>query len=230
MDPARLPNLVHPIASGVSDFAKGNRFVHLEHLRAMPVTRRLGNIGLTFLTKFASGQWHLSDPTNGYLAIHREALKLLSLKRLSCGYFFETSLLIQLNIIRAVTLDIPIEARYCDEHSSLSIPHVLFGFPPRLLWGLMQRLLWRYCFYDVTATTFCLIAGGTLTVAGASFGAYRWIQGSLTRQFQSAGVVALSLLPTIVGLQLLLQALVLDVIDSPRMPLSRLLTTQREDP
>ena len=227
MDPARLADIVHPIASGLCDFTKGNRFIHLESLRAMPLARRIGNIGLTFLTKFASGQWHLSDPTNGYFGIHREALKLLNLKRLSRRYFFETSLLIQLNIIRAVAFDIPIPARYGDQRSSLSVTRAVFGFPPRLVWGLMNRLVWRYCFYDVNATTFCLLAGGIMTIGGVSFGAYRWLEGSLTGQFQSAGTVALSLLPTIVGLQLLLQALVLDVVDLPRVPLSRLLGARR---
>lgn len=223
MDPANLVDIVHPIASGLCDFTKGNRFVHLERLQIMPFARWIGNVGLTFLTKLASGHWHLSDPTNGYLAIHREVLKLLNFKRLSRGYFFETSLLIQLNIIRAVALDIPIPARYGGERSSLSVTRAFFSFPPRLLWGLMHRLLWRYCFYDVNATTFCLIVGGALTIGGASFGIYRWAEGSLTGQFQSAGTVALSLLPTIIGLQLLLQGLVLDVVDLPRLPLSQLL-------
>jgi hypothetical protein len=223
MDPACLADIVHPIASGLCDFTKGNRFVHLEHLRVMPFARWIGNIGLTFLTKLASGHWHISDPTNGYLAIHREALKLLNFKRLSRGYFFETSLLIQLNIIRAVAFDIPIPARYRGERSSMSITRVFVSFPPRLLWGLIRRLLWRYFFYDVNATTFCLVAGAALTLGGASFGIYRWVEGSLAGQFQSAGTVALSLLPTIIGLQLLLQGLVLDVVDVPRRPLSQLL-------
>jgi glycosyltransferase involved in cell wall biosynthesis len=227
MDPAHIVDIVHPIASGLCDFTKGNRFIHVESLRSMPFARWIGNVGLTFLTKFASGQWHLSDPTNGYLAIHREALGLLNFKRLSDGYFFETSLLIQLNIIRAVALDIPIPARYGDERSSLSVTRALFGFPPRLFWGLLNRFLWRYCFHDVNATTFCLIIGGIMTICGVSFGAYRWVEGILTGQFQSAGTVALSLLPTIVGLQLLLQALVLDVVDIPRLPLSKLLGARR---
>src|SRR5437588_6735450 len=223
MDPANLAAIVNPIASCLCDFTKGNRFVHLESLRVMPFARWMGNVGLTFLTKLASGHWHLSDPTNGYLAIHREALKLLNFKRLSRGYFFETSVLIQLNIIRAVAFDIPIPAGYVGERSSLSVTRALFGFPPRLLWGLMNRLLWRYCFCDVNATTFCLIVGGSTTISGVSWGVYLWVEGSLTGQFQSAGIVALSLLPTIIGFQLLLQGLVLDVVDLPRLPLTQLL-------
>src|SRR5437762_3431829 len=86
----------------------------------------------------------------------------------------------------------------------------------------MNRFLWRYCFHDVNATTFCFIIGSIMTICGASFGAYRWVEGSLTGQVESAGTVALSLLPTIIGLQLLLQALVLDMVDTPQLPLSRL--------
>jgi len=223
MDPANLVAVVHPIASGLCNFTKGNRFVHLESLRAMPFARWMENVGLMFLRKSASGHWHFSDPTKGSLAIHREALKLLNFKRLSRGYFFETSLLIQLNIIRAVAFDIPIPAGYVGERSSLSVTRALFGFPPRLLWGLMNRLLWRYCFCDVNVTTFCLIVGGSTMISGVSWGVYLWVEGSLTVQFQSAGIVALSLLPTIIGFQLLLQGLVLDVVDLPRLPLTQLL-------
>ena len=223
MDSAYLPNLIHPIASGLCDFTKGNRFIHLESLRSMPLVRRIGNSCLTLLTKFASGHWHISDPTNGYLAIHRETLKLLSFERLSRGYFFETSLLIQLNILRAVAFDIPIPARYRNEHSSLSVLRAAFGFPPRLVRGLIQRILWRYLFYDISATTYCLFTGLVMTFAGCLFGAVRWTQGGMSGELQSAGTVALALLPTIVGLQLLLQALVLDVIDKPVLPLQRLL-------
>ena len=60
-------------------------------------------------------------------------------------------------------------------------------------------------------------------ISGVSWGVYLWVEGSLTGQFQSAGIVALSLLPTIIGFQLLLQGLVLDVVDLPRLPLTQLL-------
>ena len=223
MDATYLPNLLHPIASGLCDFTKGNRFIHLESLRSMPLVRRIGNSGLTLLTKFASGYWHISDPTNGYLAIHKEALRLLSFGRISRGFFFETSLLIQLNILRAVAFDIPIPARYQNERSSLSVMRAAFGFPPRLIRGLLQRILWRYLFYDISATTFCLFSGLAMTFAGVVFGTLRWTQGGMSGEVQSAGTVALALLPTIIGLQLLLQALVLDVIDKPPLPLQRLL-------
>ena len=111
MDPNLLPRLVNPITGGLADFTKGNRLFDFKALRQMPRARRFGNLGLTLLTKAASGFWHISDPTNGYTAIHRSALRLINLDRLSRRYFFETSLLIHLNIVRAVAVDVPIPAR-----------------------------------------------------------------------------------------------------------------------
>jgi glycosyltransferase involved in cell wall biosynthesis len=221
MDPAQLPALVYPVAAAYCDLAKGNRFFHLRELGSMPLIRRVGNLGLTLLTKMASGHWHMSDPTNGFFCIHRVALERLDLGSLSRRYFFETSLLIQLNIARATVLDIAMPARYGDEGSSLSIRRALFGFPPRLIAGFMHRVVWRYFVHDINATTICMVVGVILFCFGVSFGAWRWLVGMETGIFQSAGTVALSVLPTIVGTQFMLQALLLDVMDRPDTPLCR---------
>jgi len=230
MDPAFLPRLVHPVRSRLADFTKGNRLYDLRALRQMPVARRVGNLGLTLLTKAASGFWHISDPTNGYTAIHKSALRLVNTDRLSRRYFFESSTLIQLNIIRAVAVDVPIPARYGSEQSSLNIWRALFGFPPRLLRGLAQRIIWRYFIYDISAVTILLVAGGALTVLGAAFGAYHWIIGALSGQFQSSGTIGIALLLIILGFQMLLQAIVLDVVDKPLGPLSNLLRDEVPGP
>src|SRR5688572_1666853 len=49
MDPALAATLLEPLLSGRAAFSKGNRFWHLRELSAMPVRRRVGNIGLSFL-------------------------------------------------------------------------------------------------------------------------------------------------------------------------------------
>ena len=66
MDPRHLPALVRPILAHTADYTKGNRFLHAAELRTMPGGRRVGNAGLSFLTKLASGYWPVFDPTNGY--------------------------------------------------------------------------------------------------------------------------------------------------------------------
>ncbi len=186
----------------------------------MPRARRFGNLGLTLLTKAASGFWHISDPTNGYTAVHKSALQLINLDRLSKRYFFETSILIHLNIIRAVAVDVPIPARYGSEQSSLNIWRALVEFPPQLLRGLWQRIIWRYFIYDISAVTILIMAGVIVSVFGVAFGAYHWVVGALNGQFQSSGAIGISMLLIIVGFQMLLQAIVLDVMDKPLFPLA----------
>jgi glycosyltransferase involved in cell wall biosynthesis len=223
MDPAFLARLVNPILGGLADFTKGNRLYDFKALRRMPSARRLGNLGLTLLTKAASGFWHISDPTNGYTAVHRSALKLINLERLSKRYFFETSLLIHLNIVRAVAVDVPIPARYGGEQSSLNVWKALFEFPPQLLRGLAQRVVLRYFIYDVSAVTVLIVGGSIVTAMGVAFGAYHWILGALNGQLQSSGAIGISMLLIIVGFQMLLQAIVLDVMDKPLVPLAKVL-------
>src|SRR5574338_30585 len=77
MDAKYLPALLHPIISGRADYTKGNRFLHTHQIRSMPLLRRIGNIGLSFFAKVASGYWNIFDPTNGYTAIASKVYALL---------------------------------------------------------------------------------------------------------------------------------------------------------
>jgi len=224
MDSKYLRRLIHPLAIRRADYAKGNRFYHLEALKNMPLLRRIGNTGLTLLAKVASGYWRVADPTNGYTALHSSVLELMSSEQLSQRYFFETSMLIQLNIIGATVADIPMPARYGAEESSLSISKVLFQFPFLLIKGFFRRLIWKYFIYNVNATTVLLVLGSLLALCGGSFGLYRWIVGGSLGQFQSAGTVALALVPLISGILMLLQALLLDIMERPDMPLQSLIS------
>ena len=58
------------------------------------VLRRTGNMGLSFLTKVASGYWTIFDPSNGYTAIHASIVQQLSRDGIDRRYFFETSMLL----------------------------------------------------------------------------------------------------------------------------------------
>jgi len=223
MDARYLPRLVSPLVNGKADFSKGNRFFDLRALQSMPPVRRVGNFGLTLLTKAASGFWHVSDPTNGYLAVRRNALQLVNFHLLDKRYFFEISFLVQLNVVRAVAIDIPIPAKYADEQSSLNPMRALVGFPGKLFGGLCHRIWWRYFIYDINIVTVFLIIGTLLFLGGAIFGAVRWAENFSHPNNQSAGTVALAMLPMILGFQMLLQAVVLDMMDKPSEPVSDIL-------
>jgi glycosyltransferase involved in cell wall biosynthesis len=223
MEAKHLPRLIGPLLAHKADFTKGNRFYDLRALRAMPFVRRFGNFGLTLLSKAASGFWHLSDPTNGYFALRANAMRLLNFHLLAPRYFFEISLLIQLNVIRAIAFDVPIPAKYADENSSLSPMRALWSFPGKLAAGLMHRIWWRYFIYDINIVTVFLITGALLFFGGGAFGVWRWSHNWIYGHEQSAGTVALAMLPMILGFQMLLQAVVLDMMDKPDVPISDVL-------
>jgi hypothetical protein len=219
MDPEYLPHLIEPLVAGRADYAKGNRFHDAAALRRMPLARRLGNAGLSFLIKAASGQWNIFDPTNGYTAIHRSALEGLEIARLHPRYFFESSMLIRLREIGALVEDVPMPALYNGETSHLSAVRALVEFPALLLREGVKRVLWQYFVADFNAVSLFLVCGIPLALFGFVFGAYHWIVNSRAGTFASTGTVMLAVLPLILGFQLLLQALVLDVQNTPRRPL-----------
>ncbi|MBI3270095.1 MAG: glycosyltransferase family 2 protein [Planctomycetes bacterium] len=220
MDPARLPQLLAPLVARRADYAKGNRFYDFHALRRMPAARRWGNMGLTFLAKVASGYWNISDPTNGYTAIRREALSALNLDAVHPRYFFEISMLINLNVVRAVVVDLHMPAIYGDEKSSMSLAEISLTFPFRLFAGLVRRVYWRYFFYDLTETSVFLASGLLLMGLGTAFGLWRWYVSITTDKLQSTGTIFLAALPFILGFQLFLQAVVLDIHNRPGEPIS----------
>lgn len=216
MDPNDIEQLCRPLIDGRADYAKGCRFHHFQQLKSMPSLRLAGNIVLTFLTKMASGYWHVLDPQNGFVAIRSDTLRRLHIGKLARGYFFENDMLIRLNCLEARVIDVPLPSRYADETSSLRPVAVLFQFPLRLLLGFISRIFWRYLFYDVSAVALFLFTGLALLGFGIGFGGYHWIQSAIKHQPTLTGTVILAALPVILGFQLLLQAFVLDIQNSPR--------------
>lgn len=216
MDPDDLSRLLDPIIDGRCEYAKGNRFLLDRELATMPWTRLAGNFILTFLTKLASGYWHVFDPQNGYVAIRSSALRLLDLDRLSKRYFFENDMLINLNIFDVRVKDVPMPARYGNEMSSMNLWTIVSTFPFHLARGYWYRFYRKHILRDFSAVALFMLTGLPLLAFGTGFGAYTWLQSYLKNQFASTGTVMLSVLPFLVGFELVLQALVLEIKDSPR--------------
>ena len=215
MDPAILPRLLDPIVDGRCGYAKGNRFLFARELAVMPRHRLVGNFVLTFLTKLASGYWHVFDPQNGYLAIAAPVLRLLDFDRISRRWFFENDMLINLNVFNVPVADVPMPSRYGDERSSMSIGRVLVSFPYHLFRGYWSRFYRKYVLRDFSPIALFMLTGLPLVVFGILLGGYTWFQSWRLNRFASTGTVMLSVLPFIVGFQLVLQALVLEMRDSP---------------
>jgi len=221
MDLSYLPQLISPIKNGHADYTKGNRFLHSRQLRTMPAIRLVGNLGLSFMTKLASGYWNIFDPTNGYTAIRVSILPMLNKGSIDKRYFFETSMLLELGLVRAVVRDVHIPAKYENELSSLSEIHALFGFPPRLMIGLIRRIWIHYFLLDFSLVSLYLISGFFLLMFGLAFGSYHWWTAAQMQVATQTGTVMLAVLPVILGAQILLQALSLDVQNVPGQTISQ---------
>ncbi len=220
MDLSRLPDILTPLILGKADYTKGNRFRDFAALRQMPLIRRIGNMGLAFLTKAATGYWNLFDPTNGFLAVRSEALAQLPLDQIDKTYFFETSMLANLYLLGAVVQDIPMPARYRGEVSSLLIHRVFFEFPPKLLKTLVRRALLKNFIYDFSMVTVYLLVGLPLFLFGLIFGSIKWIHYASLDIPAPTGTVILPTLCVLLGIQFLLSAVESDLRSVPQQPLS----------
>lgn len=221
MDPALLPSFIRPLMAGDADYAKGNRFFSATSIQGMPGIRLFGNALLSFMTKLSSGYWSIFDPTNGYTAIHREALAALDLRTLSERYFFETDMLIRLGDLRAVVVDIPMHAVYGDEQSGLKIGGILAEFLRKHLKAIIRRLVYAYFLRDFNIASLNLAFGLPLFLFGVVFGLLEWIKSSATGVPSTTGTVMLSALPIIAGLQMLLFFFSYDISAEPKRPVQR---------
>jgi len=211
MDPQYLPDLVRPLINDGYHFSKGNRFGEIETLKRMPVVRRIGNLGLSFLIKAASGYWSLFDPTNGFFCISRTVLERLAMHRLAKGYFFESSLLIELYYTGAGICDVPIPSRYGKEESNLSVWKTIVSFPPRLLKALVRRIVLRYFIYEFSIFSIYLLVGLPLFLFGLVFGAVKWIQYASINVAAPTGTVMVATLAVVLGFQLILAVIQYDL-------------------
>lgn len=227
MDPTLLPAFVRPILDGEADYAKGNRFWDLSQIRRMPALRRIGNLGLSFMAKASTGYWDIFDPTNGYTAIHARVAANLPFDSISRRYFFETDMLFRLNTIRAVVIDVPMDARYGDETSGLKASGVFFEFLFKHLRNLGKRIVYNYFLRDLSLASLELLAAVTLLVFGAAFGGWHWLQSVRSATGTPLGTVMIATVSVVSGLQFLLAFLGYDIASIPRKPLARVLTKHR---
>lgn len=218
MDPRLVPLFIEPILAGEADYTKGNRFFDLEHVQSMPKARLFGNAVLSLMAKLSTGYWDLFDPTNGYTAIHRDVAKLLPLERISQRYFFETDVLFRLNTLRAVVIDVPMEAKYGDEVSNLKISTIVGEFLFKHAQNFSKRIFYNYYLRNMSLASIELPLGILLLSFGILFGGNHWLQSLSNGLPTSAGTVMLSALPVLTGTQLIMAFLGYDIAAVPSRP------------
>jgi glycosyltransferase involved in cell wall biosynthesis len=211
MDPADLERIALPVARGEVDYAKANRLISGEAWQVIPRARYLGNAVLSFLTKIASGYWHVADSQSGYTAASREILEQLDLDRIYRGYGFPNDMLVHLNVWNARVRDIPSRPVYnVGEKSGIKIRRVV----PRISWLLIKGFFWRmkekYVIRDFHPLVFFYVLGFLMTLLGLGLGIAEVVLRIMGNEVSVGTVVLVSLL-LIFGSQFTLFAMWFDM-------------------
>jgi glycosyltransferase involved in cell wall biosynthesis len=211
MDPDDLETLVRAIATDECDYAKANRLFTGQAWQLIPRTRYLGNAALSFLTKIASGYWHVADSQSGYTAVNLETLRLLDLDRVYRRYGFPNDLLVHLNIFNRRVRDYPSRPIYgVGERSGIRLRRVV----PRISWLLLKGFFWRmkekYVIRDFHPLILFYTLGIVLLSAGVLLGLAETGLRIAGNAIPFATIVLVALF-VISGLQLLLFAMWFDM-------------------
>jgi glycosyltransferase involved in cell wall biosynthesis len=173
MDPQDLPKLLDPVVEGELDYSKGNRLFTGKAWRIIPKTRYLGNAILSFLTKIASGYWHVADSQCGYGAATLDVLKTINLDSIYKRYGMPNDFLVRLNVYHFRVRDVSVNPIYgIGERSGIKIYKVVFT----ILFLLSRLFLWRlkekYIIRDFHPLVLFYLMGFVLTPVGVVFGFY----------------------------------------------------------
>lgn len=173
MDPKDLPRLLDPAANGEVDYAKGNRLFTGKAWKVIPKSRYLGNAGLSFLTKIASGYWHIADSQSGYTVVTLDALRTINLDSVYKRYGMPNDFLVKLNVFHFRVRDVPVQPVYgIGEKSSMKVYKVAFTLSFLLFKLFLWRLKEKYIIRDFHPLVLFYLLGFVLTPLGCLFGCY----------------------------------------------------------
>ncbi len=211
MDPEELERIALPVARGEVDYAKANRLVSGEAWRVMPRSRYLGGAVLSFLTKIASGYWHVADSQSGFTAAGKDILGQLDLERVYPRYGFPNDMLVHLNVWNARVRDVPARPVYgVGERSGIKLRSVV----PRISWLLVKGFFWRmrekYVIRDFHPLVLFYLLGFVMTVCGLGLGIAEVVLRIMGNAV-SVGTVVLVALLLIFGSQFSLFAMWFDM-------------------
>jgi len=160
MDPDDLPTLLDPVVENRTDYSKGNRLITGEAWQKIPHTRYLGNSALSFMTKIASGYWHVTDSQTGYTALNKKALCMLPLENIYPRYGMPNDFLVTLNIYNMRVMDVPINPVYhVGGKSGIRIRRVLFTLSFLVARLFLRRMVQKYIIRDFHPLIFFYVFG-----------------------------------------------------------------------
>jgi glycosyltransferase involved in cell wall biosynthesis len=211
MDPQDLPKLLDPVVEGEVDYAKGNRLFTGKAWKIIPRTRYLGNAVLSFLTKVASGYWHVADSQSGYGATSLKVLETIDLDHIYRRYGMPNDFLVRLNVYQFRVRDVPVNPVYgIGERSGIKIYTVVFTLSFLLFKLFLWRIKEKYIIRDFHPLVLFYLLGFILTPIGVGFGLYLLIYRMMIGTVAATSAL-FSAFFTISGLQSLFFAMWFDM-------------------
>lgn len=175
MAPADLEAVVYPVAAGLADYCKGNRFKYPQGLRRIPPVRKFGNFVLSVLTKIATGYWHVSDTQTGYTAISLSALEQIDVEEIYPTYGCPNDILAKLSMAEMRVTEVPINPLYnVGENSKMRIGRIIGPILSLLSRSFARRVLQKglliggepfaftYIFFAMSFVVSCVLAASVL--------------------------------------------------------------------
>ena len=193
MDPSQINELIGPLFQGY-DYTKGNRFLNKVEIENYPTVRFYGNIFLSFLSKLSTGYWDIFDPVNGFTCVKSKTIKQINLNNIDNGYFFETDLLYNLNIIKSKVLDVPVNIKYFkDQKQNMNISKESVNFFFKNISRIKRRIKQVYFKNNFTIGSFFGSVSFFLFLFSIIFGGYNWIKyGLILKILAPTGIVVSS--------------------------------------
>ena len=128
-------------------------------------------------------------------------------------------MLIALRMLRAVVVDVPMDARYRGEKSNMHISRILVEFPWQLTMGFIRRFWLTKVLYSLTIEALLGGSGFFLILAGLLWGGIKGLRIILAGGNVPNTVVLGAALPVLLGFQMMANAAVLDIQSVPSVPL-----------
>lgn len=210
-DTSYLAPMLDTLVDSEADYVKASRFFHREAFKTMPKYRQIGNIIISLLTKFSTGYYSITDITNGCGFLRRSIIEKIDFSTVEKRYDYETSMLTSLSIANALVIDYPVPAHYGEEKSTIKlVPTALRNL--RAVWkGFWRRIYYKYILFGFHPIALFLITGLVLLLFGVIVAIFILYAKIANHHTPTTGSVMLSVLPIILGFQLILTALTMDV-------------------
>lgn len=210
-DSSYLKSMLDDFIDQSADYVKASRFFHREAFKTMPKYRQFGNIFISLLTKFSTGYYSITDITNGCGWLRREIIEKVDFSIVEKRYDYETSMLTALSIANAKVIDHAVPAHYGDEKSTIKLIPTAWRNLKAVWKGFWRRIYYKYVLYGFHPVALFLFTGMFFLIISLLLAIFLLYIKLFAHQSPTAGSVMLAVLPFILGIQLTLTALTIDV-------------------